>query len=107
MKNNKAGPLTNEYSFLLYVFSWLFWVPSAIMFSKSDSVLELLKSPIFIALQTLGAAGPSIVAHIMLKLEKKNTEIKAIFNRYKQHLLILIILSILVFVRCRRLCILL
>jgi uncharacterized protein len=71
------------YSIATFVFSWLFWIPSAIMFKGAESLGELITSPIFIALQTMGAAGPTIVAYIFLKKFHPPSDLKTIFDRYK------------------------
>lgn len=84
MKINSPQKKLLLYFFATFLFSWLFWVPSAIMFRNSDSLAKLVQSPVFIALQTLGAAGPSLVAIIFLKLDKRSGEMKALVNRYKQ-----------------------
>jgi uncharacterized protein len=82
------GRLSPNKGFVFYAlatcgFSWLFWVPSAIMFREADSITELITSPLFIALQTMGAAGPSIVAFIFLKAFDDSTELKTVIARYK------------------------
>ena len=71
------------YTIATFAFSWLFWIPSAIMFQGAESLGELITSPIFIALQTMGAAGPTIVAYIFLKKIHHPSELKAVIARYK------------------------
>ncbi len=80
LSNNRVFLL---YALATYVFSWLFWVPSAVMFKSVESVFDLVTSPVFIALQTLGAAGPSVVAYCFLKRFYSPSDLKAIVNRYK------------------------
>jgi uncharacterized protein len=80
-------PSTNKvsvlYSIATFAFSWLFWIPSAIMFKGAESLGELITSPIFIVLQTMGAAGPTIVAYIFLKKFHHPSDLKSIIARYK------------------------
>jgi uncharacterized protein len=71
------------YSIATYAFSWLFWISSAIMFKGTESVGELITSPIFIILQTMGAAGPTIVAYIFLKKFHHPSDLKTVIARYK------------------------
>jgi uncharacterized protein len=71
------------YSIATYAFSWLFWVPSAIMFKGAESIGDLITSPLFIALQTVGAAGPTVVAYIFLKIFHHPSDLKAVIARYK------------------------
>ncbi len=84
MKNKTEIRKLIFYFISTYIFSWAFWIPSALLFKNADSFIDLVTSPIFIMLQTLGAAGPSIVALIFLKVEKKGSEMNSIFNRYTQ-----------------------
>lgn len=53
------------------------------MFRGAESMGELITSPIFIALQTMGAAGPSIVAYIFLKNFHHPSDLKTVIARYK------------------------
>jgi uncharacterized protein len=80
-------PSTNKelvlYSIATFAFSWLFWIPSAIMFKGAESLGELITSPIFIALQTMGAAGPTIVAYLFLKKFHHLSDLKTVTDRYK------------------------
>ncbi|MCC5940336.1 MAG: CPBP family intramembrane metalloprotease [Balneolaceae bacterium] len=71
------------YFLCTYLFSWAFWIPSALMFAGAESIGQLITSPLFIALQTLGAAGPSIVAYFFLKYYHGKDAIRSITDRYK------------------------
>ncbi len=53
---------TAAFFVLTFVFTWAFWIPSALMFAGAGDPDSLITSPLFVALQTLGAVGPSIVA---------------------------------------------
>jgi len=83
MLNSKPNFSHKEVIICTYLFSWAFWIPSALMFAGAESIGQLITSPLFIALQTLGAAGPSIVAYFFLKYYHGKDAIKSITDRYK------------------------
>ncbi len=53
------------------------------MFKGAESLGELITSPIFIALQTMGAAGPTVVAYFFLKKFHHPSDLKTVIARYK------------------------
>lgn len=63
--------------------SWVFWIPAAVLFTRNDSGASPFFSPELILLQTLGAAGPSIVAYWMLRRSGSSDAARPILDRYK------------------------
>ncbi len=66
-----------------FLFSWAFWIPAAVIFMNTNSTEDLTTSPLFIALQTMGAAGPSIVAYFFVRKFHGKQATKSIVDRYK------------------------
>lgn len=66
----------------VFLFSWAFWVPAA-WYMNGMSIQELTTSPVFILLQTLGAAGPSVMAYIFLRYNRGKEAVREITKRYK------------------------
>lgn len=62
--------------------TWFFWVPGVVLFGPGLSGLTPWSPLLFIVLQTLGAAGPSVVAYWLLRRSGQHTAIKSITQRY-------------------------
>jgi uncharacterized protein len=67
---------------LTFAFSWLFWVPGAIIFKSVDPA-NPFTSPAFVALQTLGAAGPSLVAIFLVRRLYGKEKLNFLFGRFR------------------------
>lgn len=63
--------------------SWIFWIPAAFLFARNLSGASPFFSPALILLQTLGAAGPSIVAYWLLRRSGSRDAARPILDRYK------------------------
>ncbi|MDZ4179918.1 MAG: CPBP family glutamic-type intramembrane protease [Coriobacteriia bacterium] len=68
---------------LTFVFTWAFWIPSAVMFTGAVDPDALIASPLFVALQTLGAAGPSIVAVALTRTLHGKEALRALLKRFR------------------------
>jgi uncharacterized protein len=68
---------------LTFAFSWVFWVPSACMFAGTADPNTLITSPLFVALQTLGAAGPTAVAIALTFVLHGKDALGALVHRFK------------------------
>lgn len=63
--------------------SWMFWVPGALLFAQNLAGKSPFLSPLFVLLQSLGAAGPSIVAYWLLRRVGPRDSVRSILDRYK------------------------
>lgn len=63
--------------------SWIFWVPGTVLFAQNLAGNSPFLSPVFVLLQTLGAAGPSIVAYWLLRRGGQRDGARLILDRYK------------------------
>lgn len=63
--------------------TWIFWVPGALLFAQNLSGKSPFLSPALVLLQTLGAAGPSVVAYWLLRHSGRRDSAHLILNRYK------------------------
>lgn len=68
---------------LTFLFSWAFWIPSAVLFVDAADADALVTSPLFVALQTLGAAGPSIVALALTRTLEGKAGLRRLAVRFK------------------------
>lgn len=66
-----------------FAFSWAFWIPSAVMFVGAADSDALITSPWFVALQTAGAVGPSIVALGLTGALYGRPAVRAMLGRFK------------------------
>lgn len=69
---------------LTFVVSWAFWIPSAAMFGQAASAGSPFDSPLFVAFQTAGAAGPSVAAWWLLRRHEGQEAANRIVERYKR-----------------------
>ncbi len=76
-----AGQLLSFFA-LTFAFSWLFWVPGAIIF-KSVHPANAFASPGIVVLQTLGAAGPSLVAIFLVRRLYGKEKLKELLERFR------------------------
>lgn len=67
----------------VFVLGWVFWIPSAIMFGSAIDPLHVYATPLFVVLQTIGAASPSIVAYFVIKRFYGKDRVQEIVARYK------------------------
>jgi membrane protease YdiL (CAAX protease family) len=67
---------------LTFAFSWLFWVSGAIIFKSIDPA-NAFASPGFVMLQTLGAAGPSLVAIFLVRRLYGKEKLKSLLERFR------------------------
>ena len=67
---------------LTFAFSWLLWVPGAIIF-KSVNPANPFTSPGFVVLQTLGAAGPSLVALFLVRRLYGKEKLNSLLGRFR------------------------
>lgn len=74
---------TTVFLALTFVFTWAFWVPSAVMFTGVADPDAVITSPLFVALQTLGAAGPSIVAVGLTRTLHGKAALRALLKRFR------------------------
>ena len=51
---------------LTFGFSWSFWIPAALLFQGTLEGVRVWQQPLMILLQTLGAAGPSLMAFLLV-----------------------------------------
>lgn len=67
-----------------FAFSWLFWVPALILFrGQLQGQTSVAHFPVgFVALQTLGAAGPSVVAVALVRLVYGRKGLSALKERF-------------------------
>ena len=65
-----------------FVVTWAFWVPAALLFGDRPGVQSPFFMPLFVVLQTLGAAGPSVVAYWMLRRSGGRGAVHSIVRRY-------------------------
>jgi membrane protease YdiL (CAAX protease family) len=68
------------YFLLTFCLSWIFWIPGALFFISKGKLF----SPLTILVQTIGAAGPSIVALWFVRYRYGKDAVDAIFSRYKK-----------------------
>lgn len=68
---------------LTFIWSWAFWIPSAVMFVGAGNPEALVGSPLFVALQTLGAAGPSVVALTLTRTLLGKEDVRTLIGRFK------------------------
>ena len=66
-----------------FVVTWAFWVPAAVVFGDRLDERSPFSLPIFVVLQTLGAAGPSLVAYWLLRRGGGRDEVRLIARRYR------------------------
>ncbi|MHB1018505.1 MAG: CPBP family glutamic-type intramembrane protease [Coriobacteriia bacterium] len=66
-----------------FLVSWAFWIPSAVLFAGAADPEGLIRSPLFVALQTLGASGPSIVALALTRALDGKAGVRALIRRYR------------------------
>ena len=63
--------------------TWAFWVPAALIFGDRLVDKSPFSMPMLAVLQTLGAAGPSLVAYWMLRRSGGHEAVRPIIRRYK------------------------
>ncbi len=68
---------------LTFIWSWAFWIPSAVMFVGTRNPEELVGSPLFVMLQTFGAAGPSVVALVLTRTLLGKEEVHILIGRFR------------------------
>lgn len=66
-----------------FVFSWVFWITSAVLFVGAADADAPIASPWFVALQTLGAVGPSVVALSLTRAQHGRAAVRALLGRFK------------------------
>lgn len=64
--------------------TWAFWIPAALIFGDRLVNKSPFSTPIFVLLQTLGAAGPSLVAYVLLRRSDERDSVHRIVQRYKR-----------------------
>lgn len=74
---------TAAFFVLTFAFTWAFWIPSAVMFAGAADPGSLIASPLFVAMQTLGAAGPTIVALGLTSTLQGKEGLGALLRRFK------------------------
>jgi hypothetical protein len=67
---------------LTFAFSWLLWVPGAIIFNSVNPA-NPFASPGFVVLQTLGAAGPSLVAIFLVRRLYGKEKLNSLLGRFR------------------------
>ncbi len=63
--------------------TWAFWVPATLIFGDRLDDKSPFSIPLFVVLQTLGAAGPSLVAYWLLRRSGGPDAVRPIGRRYK------------------------
>lgn len=78
----EAHPLL---AFFLVTFtaSWCFWVPSAVLYAGAESAGDLVRSPPFVVLQTLGAAAPSATALLLVRALLGRAAVRGLLGRLR------------------------
>ena len=79
----KRHPLALYFS-LTFCLSWFFWIPGALLFAGTGQAESLLNSRVFILLQTLGAAGPSLAAIFVVRSLYGRQKLNELFGRFKK-----------------------
>lgn len=79
----KRHPLALYFS-LTFCLSWSFWIPGALLFAGTGQAESLFNSPVFILLQTLGAAGPSLTAIFVVRSLYGRQKLNELFGRFKK-----------------------
>ena len=69
---------------LTFAITWLLWIPGVVLFGDQLSAASPFQLPGFVVLQTLGAAGPSIAAWIVLRRSEGRRAIRRIGDRYRR-----------------------
>lgn len=69
---------------LTFAITWLLWIPGVVVFGDRLSAASPFQVPGFVVLQTLGAAGPSIAAWIVLRRSEGRQAIRRIGDRYRR-----------------------
>jgi membrane protease YdiL (CAAX protease family) len=69
---------------LTFAITWLLWIPGVVLFGDQLSAASPFQLPGLVVLQTLGAAGPSIAAWIMLRRSEGRRAIRRIGDRYRR-----------------------
>lgn len=69
---------------LTFAITWLLWIPGVVLFGDQLSAASPFQVPGFVVLQTLGAAGPSIAAWIVLRRSEGRQAIRRIGDRYRR-----------------------
>lgn len=62
--------------------TWAFWIPAALLFADKLVSRSPLSTPAFVVMQTLGAAGPSLVAYWLLNKSGGRDSVRPIARRY-------------------------
>lgn len=76
-------PSLTRFFVATFALSWSFWIPGLILFGDDLAEGSPLSAPVFIVLQTLGAAGPSVAAYLLLRQAAERKAIQSIARRYK------------------------
>lgn len=69
---------------LTFTLTSLLWIPGVVVFGDRLQAVSPLEAPRFFVLQTLGAAGPSIAAWIVLRWTEGPQAIRRIGDRYRR-----------------------
>lgn len=67
-----------------FVISWAFWIPSAVLYSSSPGA-QLVTTPLFVGLQTMGAVGPTLVALALARWLGGRPAVADLLRRFKPH----------------------
>ncbi len=81
-ESHQSGSLTGFFA-ATFIVTWAFWVPAALLFGDKAGDRSPFSMPMFVMLQTLGAAGPSIVAYWLVRRSAGRGAVHSIARRYR------------------------
>ncbi len=70
------------YLLATFAVSWAFWIPSAVLFVGGAGE-ELVTTPLFVGLQTMGAVGPTVVALAMTRWLRGRSAVTGLLRRFR------------------------
>jgi uncharacterized protein len=72
------------YLLLAFAIAWLFWVPLVFLSSEGPDRQSLVRSPLVIALQTLGATAPLVSAIVVIVLTRGKRGVRQLLGGLKR-----------------------
>lgn len=79
----KESRLTVLYFAMTFALSWALFIPAAIYYKGSITPATAFNKPVFVLLQSLGAAVPSLTAIFLIRCFYGKALLKEVFKRYK------------------------
>lgn len=70
------------FGLLTFVFSWAFWIPSAVLF-RSDVTVSVSPTLLMVGLQTMGAVAPTLAAFALTRWIGGRDEVAGLLRRFR------------------------